>query len=153
MVRKAWQKMGVISSGYTVCNLDISHNAEHLLLSTVHERSWSLHRLTCPSLLTDSSRWAWAQGGGKNRAASPPLCSHMSCFDSQQLDSAPNNLMSKDIQQWKQETNPCGCVAQPSPAPQYSLSKWWSWPEPLNGAGYHLSHKNHQLPWQKAVRK
>lgn len=112
MVRKAWRNMGVISSGYTVYLIQ----AGHLLHSTVHERGWYPHRLSCPlySLIAQSE----PELKGVERTGLLLLpCAHTHLvLTPQQLDSTPNNLISKEIQHWKKETNPCGCVAPPSPA-------------------------------------
>lgn len=115
--------MGAISSGYTVCNLDTSYKqVTYSTLQSVKEAGTSTDGPAPLYSLT-------AQGEPELREVERigPLllpCAHMSpALTLQQLDSAPNNFISKEVQQWKQETNPCGCVVPPSPAPQYSLSK------------------------------
>lgn len=100
--------MGAISSGYTVCNLDTSY--KQVTYSTLHSVKEAGTSTDEPAPLYSLT----AQGEPALREVERigPLllpCAHTSpALTPQQLDSAPNNFISKEVQQWKQETNPCG---------------------------------------------
>lgn len=156
--------MGVISSGYTLCNLDTSHKqvtysttpwkrlASSQIFLLVPPQIFLLvppqilplvppqifllvpPQIFLPTLLTETSKWAWAQGGGVERT--PPLCSHVSCieppaprFSPQQLDFKGNPAVeTRNRSMWL-----CGPTITSIPSPDCGLAwilRCWVVPEP-----------------------